>query len=488
MHHSYSKGASVLRMLIESLGEAKFLNGIRKYIAKHKWGCATNLDLWAALSEASGQNVTEFMKAWVHDIGYPLLRVTRDGNRIHVAQERCLASGDVRPEEDQTIWKCPLGIYTGDNKAASAQGMVLLSEKKGTFDLSSAAVDFFKLNRGQTAFYRTLYAANDLEKIGKAISGSNAIDTPDRVGLIGDTFALATAGYSSTVDALRLLKHFSNEKEYIVLNSIAEKLNFMKSVWAMEAEGIRDSLCALARSIFSATAKRVGWEFPAGEGHLAALLRQLAISQAGMNGDQEIVAEARRRFNKYVQGDTEAIHPDLRGAVYSIVLKHAPENQRTEFDAIKKIYENDQLAADQRLAALSSLGSIQTESILREVLDYGLNSDKVRPQDLMYPLRSVANNRKGRVLAWKFVQDNWSTLEERYRSSMSLLSHCVGIADDWADEEFANEQVEAFFKGKDTAAIDRRLAQTLEQIRSHAKWVNRDRDGVRSWLESNFHQ
>ncbi len=52
---TYKKGQSFLRMLESFLGEDVFRDGIRKYMARHKYSNTTTADLWNALGEASGQ-------------------------------------------------------------------------------------------------------------------------------------------------------------------------------------------------------------------------------------------------------------------------------------------------------------------------------------------------------------------------------------------------------------------------------------------------
>jgi aminopeptidase N len=47
---SYSKGASLIRMLVKFLGEDIFQNGMRSYLNKYKYQNAKTSDLWASLS------------------------------------------------------------------------------------------------------------------------------------------------------------------------------------------------------------------------------------------------------------------------------------------------------------------------------------------------------------------------------------------------------------------------------------------------------
>lgn len=54
---SYSKGASVIRMLHRYLGDADFRKGMSLYLNRFKYQNTQTEDLWSALGEASGKPV-----------------------------------------------------------------------------------------------------------------------------------------------------------------------------------------------------------------------------------------------------------------------------------------------------------------------------------------------------------------------------------------------------------------------------------------------
>ena len=54
---TYEKGASVVRMLEQYLGEDRFRDGIRRYMARHQYGNTETSDLWDALEEETGEPV-----------------------------------------------------------------------------------------------------------------------------------------------------------------------------------------------------------------------------------------------------------------------------------------------------------------------------------------------------------------------------------------------------------------------------------------------
>jgi len=65
-------------------------------------------------------------------------------------------------------------------------------------------------------------------------------------------------------------------------------------------------------------------------------LFQLVIAGAAKAGDPETLSAAQDRFRRYVNGDADAVHPNLRSGVFAAVIIHGGE---TEFNQLQQIYE-----------------------------------------------------------------------------------------------------------------------------------------------------
>ena len=60
----YEKGAELIRMLHTLLGEADFRRGLDAYFSAHDGGAATVEDLLAAMAQASGRDLSQFLRWW----------------------------------------------------------------------------------------------------------------------------------------------------------------------------------------------------------------------------------------------------------------------------------------------------------------------------------------------------------------------------------------------------------------------------------------
>jgi aminopeptidase N len=198
-------------MLSAHLGEKVFLQGVADYLKAHKYSNATTNDLWSALSKASGQDVTSFMDNWIRKIGFPVVTVAEEPGQISVRQQRFLLSGDVKPEEDETIWWIPLGLKTGSSaSAASLHKVGSLTQKEDT--IREVDSSFYQLNKDLTGFYRTNYPPQRLAKLGEA---RHQLSVQDKIGLVGDAYANAVAGYGATPGLLALVENFQDEADYL---------------------------------------------------------------------------------------------------------------------------------------------------------------------------------------------------------------------------------------------------------------------------------
>ena len=207
---SYLKGSSVIRMLSGHLGTQTFLDGVAAYLKSHAYGNATTSDLWASLSEASGQNITEFMDPWIRKIGFPVLTVAEEPGQIGVRQSRFLQTGDVKPEDDETLFWVPLALKTNPNAKGAAT--TALTVKEDT--LRDVDETFYKLNSDQIGFYRTNYPPARLTKLGTERS---KLSPEDKIGLVADAAAMAVAGQGTTAALLALVEQFKDEsnKSYV---------------------------------------------------------------------------------------------------------------------------------------------------------------------------------------------------------------------------------------------------------------------------------
>ncbi|XP_023276475.1 puromycin-sensitive aminopeptidase-like, partial [Seriola lalandi dorsalis] len=94
---SYSKGASVIRMLHNYIGDEDFRKGMNAYLLKFQHKNASTEDLWDCLEQASGKPIAAVMGSWTKQMGFPIIVVDQeqqgDDRILKLSQKKFCASG-----------------------------------------------------------------------------------------------------------------------------------------------------------------------------------------------------------------------------------------------------------------------------------------------------------------------------------------------------------------------------------------------------------
>jgi len=460
---SYSKGASIIRMIAEYLGEKDFRDGLRHYLKKHAYANAETEDLWSALKKVSGKPVGKIMASWTSKPGYPVLTLTEKKNGFELRQSRFFASAlSEKQTTDNTLWHVPISFEHG-----GAFGKALFNTRTYTIRKSDPRL---KLNLGESALFRTSYPKRVRAELGKMVR-SKRLKTRDRLGLVRDMFALAEPGKLSTADGLEFAQHYKNESEYVVWAALAGGLGKIHSLIAREKFLKRYDSFAL--SIFSTIGKQITWNTKPKD-HSHALLKVLVLGSLAKYGDKQTIRHAQKMF-----AHPEKIHADLRGVVYSTVTKHGGPK---EYKKLMRMYRSAVLHEEKnRIGA--ALGNFRQKNLLKRTLAFAISKD-VRRQDCVRMIGAVSINPEGADLSWNFIKKNWKTFVERYSGSRELnyLLEPMGIS---TSVQRAKD-IERFLKKHPAPGTERTVQQVLERIHSNAAWLVRDRQHLKKYLTTKF--
>ena len=105
--HLYDKGARVLHMVRNILGEEAFWDSIQGYAKKHAGGSVETRDLVRAIEEATGRNLEPFFDRWIARAGHPELACSwewddeRGLGRLRIEQKQAIT--DDAPAFDLTF-------------------------------------------------------------------------------------------------------------------------------------------------------------------------------------------------------------------------------------------------------------------------------------------------------------------------------------------------------------------------------------------------
>lgn len=466
---SYSKGASVIRMLAEYLGKDMFRKGLAHYLKKHSYNNASTAHLWDAFEYISGKPVKKMMAVWTGKSGYPVLSAKKSGNQLYLSQKRYYSSiKSAKSSKDKTIWPIPLSVVTPRGE----KNISLMTSKNLRLGLPSET--WFKLNAHEGSLYRVNYSKEILEELSKPIV-EGRISSADRLGVIRDMFALAEAGEIDTTDALYCASLYKEETEYIVWVELITGFSRVGNL--LFGTSSYESYRAYVRDILASVINRVGWDTRTNESHNDSLLRGLVLGAGVGFGDKKTIDYALKLF---LNRNDEPIHADLRGVVYGAVAKTGGEK---EYNTLLSMYKNETLH-EEKNRLLSALGMFKQKELLRKTLDFTM-TDNVRMQDRNGSFASVMINPYGRALGWVFVKKNWKKIGEAYGDGNHLLSRLISVLNRNTSKK-TYDDVKKFFKTHSAPSAERTIEQTLEYIDSNVRWLSRDEKKIHRFLKNDF--
>ena len=130
---TYGKGGHVVAMIAGFMGDTRFRDGVRRYMAAHRYGKATSIEFFAAMAEAAGDpRIVPAMRSFVEQQGVPLVTFGGgEGGRYTVTQSRYARLGTTAPT---TQWGVPLCVRRGGDSKCE-----LLIDRSGSNTCTGAS-------------------------------------------------------------------------------------------------------------------------------------------------------------------------------------------------------------------------------------------------------------------------------------------------------------------------------------------------------------
>jgi aminopeptidase N len=391
----YSKGASLLRHVVEYLGEDEFKKGLRHYLKKHEYKCASSEALWEAFEETSEKPVTTMMKSWIEQPGFPIVKAKRDAGNLSLTQSRFT----YLPGESGQTWIFPVTVRVFYKNGTAKNITALLREKDSVIDIGKNAISY-KINYGQAGFYRVMYdEKHNLHELGKRISGKE-LPPVDRWGIQNDLYALTTLGNTSLDDYLALLSYYQKEDAFLPVMSIAD--NLFRTYLLMD--GVKQkTVASFGKSFLEKVLLNIGFEPHHDEKHTRSILRDHIMVHAALYGSETITEFAVDKFTALLKG--EEIHPDIRKSVMQIGALKGNEKTFTWLDQSFKSTESEH----ERMNILAALGAFSEKSLIQKTLEYTLKD--VPERNRFIPVAYLASNPYALSSMWEWYVSHVKDLE-----------------------------------------------------------------------------
>ncbi|MBA2279333.1 M1 family metallopeptidase [Candidatus Saccharibacteria bacterium] len=458
---SYQKGSGVIHMLHNYLGAETFREGLRHYLKLYAYSNTDTVDLWAAIEEISKKPVKKFMHAWTSQSGFPIVRANVGKYSASLTQDRFY----LNPEANKSDLKWPVPLLASETL------------KPDTLEHGHADIKFQQssnpliLNANHQGFFRTIYDSTHLALLAKSIRGLGATD---RIGLLGDAFEAAKAGYSPTVDVMELLEAYTHEQNAAVWDIIAGNIIELRRV--MNDDFVRENLKPYISQLTAPELERLGWDEKPNDSHFDKLLRPTILGLASGADVPSVVEECTKRFQAVKA--SEDLHPDLRGIVYATVARRG---SKAEFSKLLNLYDSTQ-NAEERITLAAAITNFEQDELIDKSLGF-ITTDRVRLQDVAYWIIYSFSNRFAKDKTWQWVKDNWAWMDKNLGTDLSFYRTPVYTARAFSDEIFLKE-FKKFFEPLKNPKLERSINQGIEIIQWQSAWRTRDLNALQKYLKA----
>ncbi|HEU4405948.1 MAG TPA: M1 family metallopeptidase [Polyangiaceae bacterium] len=448
---TYEKGATVIGMFEQFVGEEPFRKGVQTYFARHAMKNATSAEFLADVSEGAGRDLRAAFSTFLDQPGVPLVSaaLSCEGGaaKLALAQERYLPIGSGGDARGST-WQVPVCARWGKGKEGG-EACGLLAGPRGELSLPAKGCPDWVMPKAKAlGYYRVAYAPSDLDALLRRDRGLALVE---RVSVVEDARALVAAGKLPVAELLARAPELAKAPEPELLRAA-----LYVAVTARPPDELRANYARFVDRAFSGRARAYGFRSRPNEAPEEKTLRPVLLGVATNRGENAaLVAEAQRLALKWLD-DPRAVEPDMVDAVLTAATAHGDRKlfERLRAEA-KKATE-----ARRRSDILDALSSFRDPAVLRDV--YGLTlADEFDIRDTIWLLRYSNVHNEG--AQWAFVKENFDRLFERLpaESRTTLVDVGNGFCDEARRADYA-----AFFKDRAATITGgpRRVAQTLENI------------------------
>ncbi|XP_006867950.1 PREDICTED: endoplasmic reticulum aminopeptidase 1 [Chrysochloris asiatica] len=499
---SYEKGACILNMVREYLGAEAFKNGIVQYLQKYSYKNTKNEDLWNSIASIcptddtqgvngfcprdqhssssshwrrEGLDVKTMMNTWTLQKGFPLITITVRGREVHMKQEHYMKGADGAPETGQ-LWHVPLTFITSKSDVVQR---FLLRTKTDALMLPEE-VEWIKFNVEMNGYYIVHYENDGWNSLTGLLKGTHtAISSNDRASLINNAFQLVSIGKLPIEKAMDLALYLKHETEIMpVFQGMHELIPMYKLMEKRDMSEVetqfKDFLLRLLRNLID----KQTWT---DEGSLSErMLRSQLLFLACVRKYQPCVQRADGYFRKWKESNGNLRLPrDVTLAVFSVGA------QNTEgWEFLYSKYQSSLSSTEKRQIEFALCRS-QNKEKLQWLLDQSFKGDIIKTQEFPSILTLIGRNPVGYPLAWQFLRDNWNKLIQKFELGSTSIAHMVMGTTNQFSTRARLEEVKGFFSSlKENGSQLRCVQQTIETIEENIRWMDKNFDKIRVWLQN----
>jgi aminopeptidase N len=446
---AYQKTAAVIRMVEGYVGADRFRDGINAYLKKFAFGNATGEGFWTTIASVTKRPVDRILSSYITQSSMPLVTVEMScsgGNtQLSLAQKPISTAVPA-----STTWEIPVCYKRGRTSTVDPATCVVLSGPTTSVKLAGCSSWVFANVDGR-GYYRTSYGRDGLKALSEAIRTA-ALTPVEQTSLLEDVWALVRLNETSIADFLSLSATVGAQ-----LNAAmpTQQINFISD--RLLEDGQRPAFERWVRQTLRSALTDLGWETSARDSASRQRIRSNVIYTLGYAGrDPEILAEARRRVDRYLAEDA-ALDPGLATTILQLAAINGDAPLYEKY--VARMVGGT--SRDEQIRFRNSLAYFSDPALRKRTLEYA-TSTEIRTQDAPDIISAMMTRPWAAPSTWEHIKSNWTRLGNLL-GVFQGLPIVVGSTRSFCDVASRND-VERFLNENPIRGTERSAQQALETI------------------------
>uniref|UniRef100_A0A673GFS8 Aminopeptidase n=1 Tax=Sinocyclocheilus rhinocerous TaxID=307959 RepID=A0A673GFS8_9TELE len=424
---AYKKGAALIRMLANVMGQPLFQRGLN-----------------AMQREGKDINITQVMDRWTLQMGYPVVTISKNDsldNSVTISQEHFVYDTDAKIQNPELFnnsfqWQIPLTLAVGNSSHISTETIIWVSNKTGT--------NYLLFNFTKT----WLIFQGNMHKNELLVSDPRTL------------FFFSRAGYLPQNVPLQMISYLSQETEFLPWHAASRALYQLDKLLDRTEDHSLFSVSLISDQfgvwciLTLTSAIRKTQE-----------LQREVMMLACSFGNKHCHRQAVSLISDWISSNKNRIPPNVRDIVYCTGVSLMDEDV-WEFIWMKF---HSSTAISEKKVLLEALTCSDNIFLLNRLLNLSLTSDLVPDQDVIDVIIHVGRNPLGRHLAWRYFREKWDILNSRYGEALFMNSKLISGVTEFLNTEAELNELKEFIltSGGESAPA---FARAVEIVQTNVKW------------------
>ncbi len=457
---TYGKGGEVVAMIAGFMGDDKFRNGVRQYMAAHRYGNATSAQFFEAMAQVAGDpRILPAMQSFTDQQGVPLLTFSGSNGHYTVTQSRYTRLGTAAPD---TRWGVPMCLRLG-----ALRQCILIDQ--ATMPLTIAGRDSgdraLMPNAGGTGYYRFELPRADWDRL---IAASAQLPGGEGLALADSLQASFMAGHAHAAQLAQLARFMVANPNSYASNAALAGLEMI------DATGMLDAPAAAAYRRFVGTLclpqlAQVGFDpranaYPGEDAERSQRRVQLIDRLSETVRDPGVRRQLVDAATAWLGGNTAALDPVWFDDGFTVWLDEgkAPATALARAHALldKALASQDPLLRPAALAALAPSGRADIAGWLLD----GVVDPRLRVSERMSLVTGITVTPRTRELGYAYMRDHIDLLLAG-RAGIFLSSRLPQALNGFCSAESADAIARDFGRKLAGQTGQLELERTVERVR-----------------------